>query len=337
MSAAQELMPHVGCKAALAALGLSRATFYRRRKLKEPKPRPTPRRALSSEETNRILQVMNSERFVDSSPAEVVNTLAQEGTYLASERTVYRKLAAANQVRERRAQRRHPAYARPELVATAPNQVWSWDITKLLTFQKFKYLFLYVVMDIYSRYVVGWMLAEYENASLACNLIEETCHRQGVQPHVLTLHSDRGAPMRSRTLAQLMASLDVRSSFSRPHVSNDNPYSESFFRTAKYRPGFPGKVTGLPEGERVCAELFPWYNEVHCHSGIAYLTPATVHLGDPQAALDRRHQTQLAAYNLHPERFVHGPPQRQGLPPAVYINPPQTEATPPGPPSTAKP
>lgn len=337
MSAVQELMPHVGRKAALEALCLSRATFYRRREPTEPKPRPTPRRALSLEERNRILEVMNSDRFVDSSPAEAVNTLAQEGTYLASERSFYRYLAAANQVRERRDQRRHPVYARPELVATAPNQVWSWDTTKLLTFQKFFYLSLYVIMDIYSRYVVGWMVAEHENARLARILIDETCHRQGVQPHVLTLHSDRGAPMRSKTLAQLMASLDVTMSFGRPHVSNDNPYSESLFRTTKYRPGFPRKVTGLPEAERVCANLFSWYNDVHCHSGIRYLTPATVHRGHADPALDQRHQTQLTAYQLHPERFVHGPPQRQELPPAVYINPPPKETTPPAPPSTAKP
>jgi len=165
----------------------------------------------------------------------------------------------------------------------------------------------------------------------------ETCRRQGVQPHVLTLHSDRGSPMRSKTLAQLMADLDVTMSFGRPHVSNDNPYSESLFRTAKYRPGFPTRFTGLPEGESTAAALFSWYNNIHCHSGICYLTPATVHCGDAEPALERRHQTQLAAYRLHPERFVHGPPRRQHLPTAFYINPPTTETTPPGPPSTAKP
>jgi putative transposase len=333
MTAAMELMPNVGCKAALEAVGLSRATFYRQRRQRPPKPRPTPARALSEAERTSIVQAMDSDRFVDRSPSEAVHTLAQEGTYLASERTFYRVLAQHDQVRERRAQRRHPVYAMPQLLATARNQVWSWDITKLMMIEKLRYLFLYVIMDIYSRYVVGWMVAEHENAGSARTLIGETCQRQNAQPHVLTLHSDRGSPMRSKTLAQLMAGLDVNMSFSRPQVSNDNPFSESLFKTAKYHPGFPQRFTGLPDAEQACARFFQWYNDHHHHSGIEHLTPAQVHMG--LAVLAQRHQTNMAAFSQHPERFVHGPPRLRTLPPAVYINPPDTkEVTPPAPPST---
>ena len=332
MTAAQQVMPQVGHKPVLDALGLSRATFYRRRQVRAtPPPRPPSPRALTQAERESILEAMNSERFVDTSPAEVVVTLAEEGCHLGSERTIYRVLAANQQVRERRAQRRHPAYARPELVATGPNQVWSWDITKLMTFCKFRYLFLYVILDIYSRYVVGWMVAEHENAGLARTLIGETCARHGVQPNVLTLHSDRGSPMRSKTLAQLLAGLDVTASFGRPQVSNDNPYSESFFKTAKYSPGFPSKFSGLPEADQVCAPLFKWYNTEHHHSGIVHLTPAQLHFGRAQQALDARHNTAMQAYLRHPERFVHGPPSCLEVPQAVYINPPRKETLPPAP------
>lgn len=324
MSAALEVMPVVGVEPILDALGLSRATFYRRRRpARVPmRPRPTPTRALSEEDRRKVLETLHSARFADKAPAEVVATLADEGSFPCSERTMYRFLEQNQETRERRNQLRHPAYARPELVATAPNQVWSWDITKLKTHVKWAYLHLYVLLDIFSRYTVGWMLANHENAGYAQRLISETCERQGVNPHQLVLHSDRGSPMRSGTITQLLARLDVTPSFSRPHVSNDNPFSESQFRTLKYSPGFPHRFGGLDDGVHHCESFFRWYNHDHHHSGIAFLTPSQVHNGQAEAALARRHAAKMAAWSAHPERFVNGPPAPEKLPPAVYINPP---------------
>jgi putative transposase len=259
---------------------------------------------------------------VDRPPAEVVAALSSEGKYLASERTMYRILAANAEVRERRNQLVHPEYKKPELVATGPNQVYSWDITKLMTFEKFVYLYLYVVMDIFSRYVVGWLLASAENASLAKRLIEETIAKHDVVPGTITLHADRGAPMRSKLLAELLAKLDVVRSFSRPHTSNDNPFSESAFKTMKYNPSFPKKFHGDVDARAFCKPYFDWYNNEHHHSGIALLTPADVHFCRADAELRHRHDVKLAAYSAHPERFVHGPPRIDALPSAVYINPP---------------
>ena len=232
---AAELAVDVGVKPACGALGVSRATFYRRRapSSRSQQPRPTPARALSPDERRSVLGVLDSTRFVDRSPAQVVATLLEEGRYVSSERTMYRILADRAPVRDRRNQLRHPEYTRPELVARAPNEVWSWDITKLLGPQKWKYFYLYVLLDIYSRYVVGWMLARSENSALAGRLIEETCIKHDVQPQVLTLHSDRGAPMTSKCTAQLLADLGVTRSLSRPQVSDDNPYSEAHFKTLK--------------------------------------------------------------------------------------------------------
>lgn len=325
MNAAAEVMPKVGAVAVLEALGLSPATFYRHRKAREPKrPRPTPARALSSQERQAVLDVLHEERFADRTPAEVVAALLTEGRYIASERTMYRVLERAGEVKERRRQLVHPAHKKPELVATAPNQVWSWDITKLLTFEKFVYLYLYVVMDIFSRYVVGWLLADRESAMLATRLIDETVAKHDVRPGEIILHADRGAPMRSKLLSQLLADLDVGRSFSRPHTSNDNPFSESQFKTLKYHPSFPRKFHGDVDGLAFCRPFFDWYNNDHHHSGIAMLTPADVHFGRAERALDERHAVVMAAYHEHPERFVHGPPRRAVLPPAVYINPPSS-------------
>lgn len=322
-------MPVTGVLPILAALGLPRATFYRQRtpQYGPSAPRPTPARALTEVERVSVLDVLHSERFMDRAPADVVATLADEGKYLASERTMYRILDDNHEVRERRNQLRHPEYKRPELIATGPNQVWSWDITKLKTFKKFVYLHLYVLLDIFSRYAVGWMLARHENAARAKRLITETCERQDVKEHQLVLHSDRGAPMRSGTLAQLLATLDVASSFSRPHVSNDNPFSESQFRTLKYSPGFPDRFGGIDDGLAHCKAFFHWYNTEHHHSGIAFLTPHQVHHGEHQAALQRRHRAKMEAWEAHPTRFINGPPSVEVLPPAVYINPPATEPT----------
>lgn len=328
MNAAAQVIPTTGVVSALSALGLSVATFYRQRlgPRLPAKARPRPSAALSEGEETKALGLLHGERFVDKSPAEVVATILGEGEYVCSERTMYRLLAKHAEVKERRNQLRHPAYKKPELVATAPNQVWSWDITKLKTHAKWVYLYLYVVLDIFSRYVVGWMLAEHENALLAQRLLGETVERQGVKPGELVVHADRGQPMRSKRLSQLFADLDVTRSFSRPHVSDDNPFSESQFKTLKYSPGFPERFGGQDDGLAHCRKFFPWYNDEHHHSGLAYLTPRQVHFGQADEALRQRHQIMLEVYARHPERFIGGPPQLTTLPRAVYINPPATPA-----------
>jgi len=309
------------------SVGLARATLYRRRQPARPRI-PTVRaaspRGLVPAERQAVLDVLHSERFVDHAPAEVQATLLEEQTYLCSTRTMYRLLDAAAEVRERRNQARHPAYAKPELVATAPNQIWSWDITKLKGPIPYLYYSLYVILDLFSRYVVGWMVATHENARLAQRLIEATCLKQEIGPHQLTIHADRGAPMRSKLLVELYADLSIGVSHSRPRVSNDNPFSEAQFRTFKYRPEFPDRF-GSPEDARtVSHDLFAWYNDAHHHSGLSYLTPADVHYGRAATILAGRHRTRLAAYAAHPERFVQGPPRLEMLPHAVWINPPAT-------------
>jgi putative transposase len=306
-------------------VGLARATLYRRRqpaRVSTPTPRAPSSRALVPAEREAVLDVLHSERFVDQSPAEVQATLLEEETYLCSTRTMYRILDAAQEVRERRDQARHPAYAKPELVATAPNQIWSWDITKLKGPIPYLYYSLYVILDLFSRYVVGWMVAAYENAHLAERLIETTCLKQGIGPHQLTMHADRGAPMRSKLLVELYADLSIGVSHSRPRVSNDNPFSEAQFRTFKYRPEFPDRFGSIEHARTVSHDLFTWYNDAHHHSGLSYLTPADVHYGRAATMIEVRHRTRLAAYDAHPERFVQGSPRREILPHAVWINPP---------------
>ncbi len=327
--AAQELALEVGVVPAGQALGVSRASFYRRQRPTpgHQRPRARPARALCESERLQVLGVLASPRFVDRSPAEVVATLLDEGTYLCSERTMYRVLAANRSVRERRNQLQHPTYTKPELVATGPNQVWSWDVTKLLGPKKWTYFYLYVLLDIFSRYVVGWMVADRENSALAGRLIEETCHKQGVKPQVLTLHSDRGAPMTSKCTAQLLADLGVTRSLSRPQVSDDNPFSEAQFKTLKYHPGFPGRFAGLNEATVFCRTFFPWYNTEHRHGGIAMLTPDDVHHGRSQTVLAQRQCLLKAACIAHPERFVRGNPKPSPLPDEVWINPPGTSTT----------
>jgi putative transposase len=260
---------------------------------------------------------------VDRSPAEVFATLLDEEEYLCSERTMYRILAAAQPVRERRNQLQHPKYAKPQLMATAPNQVWSWDITKLLGPQKWTYYYLYVLLDIFSRYAVGWMVADRENSALAGRLIEETCQKQGVAPEVLTLHSDRGSPMTSKCTAQLLADLGVTRSLSRPQVSDDNPFSEAQFKTLKYHPGFPGRFDDIGHAIRHCQSFFPWYNTAHRHGGIAMFAPADVHYRRAEKMLDERTRILEEAWLAHPERFVRGVPKPAPLPQAVWINPPE--------------
>ncbi len=308
------------------SIGISRAAFYRRGQPARPSmpspPRASSPRALVPAERQAVLDALHSERFIDQSPAEVHAALLEEQTYLCSPRTMYRVLAEADEVRERRDQARHPVYTKPELVATGPNQVWSWDITKLKGPAKYLYFSLYVILDLFSRYVVGWMVALNESARLAERLIEATCAKQGIAPQQLTIHADRGAPMRSKLVALLFSDLGIDASHSRPRVSNDNPFSESQFRTLKYRPEFPDRFGSLEHARGVSRDLFAWYNDAHHHSGLSYLTPADVHYGRAAAILEVRHRTRLAAYAAHPERFVKGPPRPETLPTAVWINPP---------------
>ena len=327
--AAQGLASQVGVAPACRALGVSRASFYRRHRPApgHQQPRPTPARALCESEREHVLDVLTCARFVDRSPAEVVATLLDEHQYLCSERTMYRILAANQPVRERRNQLSHPHYTKPELVATAPNQTWSWDITRLLGPKRWTYFYLYVLLDIFSRYVVGWMVADRENAALATTLIEQTCLKQGIEPQVLTLHSDRGAPMTSKCTAQLLADLGVTRSLSRPQVSDDNPFSEAQFKTLKYHPGFPGRFEDITATIAFCRSFFPWYNTEHRHGGIAMLTPDDVHHHRAPQVLAQRERTLQVAWTLHPERFVHGTPKPDPLPQAVWINPPATSTT----------
>jgi putative transposase len=323
MQATEQLAPQVGVAPICDAIGVSRASLYRRRRPRQRPRRPTPARALSEPERQEVLQVLHSERFVDAAPAQVHATLLEEGSYLCSARTMYRILANSGEVRERRDQLQHPRYVKPELVATAPKQVWSWDITKLKGPVKLVYFYLYVMLDIFSRYVVGWMIAEAENAGLAERLIEKSCLKQGIVPDQLTIHADRGSPMISKTVAQLLAELGIDKSHGRPRVSNDNPFSEALFKTAKYRPAMPERFGDVVQAREVFRGIFDWYNIRHHHSGIAYLTPSIVHHGRADEVLDRRHRARMAAYLAHPERFVNGPPQRESLPSAVWINPPE--------------
>ena len=325
MDAAVEIIADVGVQPVVDALGLCRATFYRRRLGPAPtrEPSPPPARALAAGERAEVLDALHSDEYLDASPAEVYSDLLSRGKYICSIRTMYRVLESANEVRERRNRAKHPVYAKPELVATAPNQVWSWDISKLRTGKPFSYLFLYVILDIFSRYVVGWMVAERENSNLATLLIEETYRRHGVEPEQLILHADNGPQMVSGTTVQLCAKLGIMRSHNRPYVSNDNPFSESHFATAKQHPLFPKTFGGLDDGLAWGRKFFPWYNEKHSHSGLAYLTPHQVHTGTYVNVMEKRQAALDAAFARNPERFVKGPPKTGKLPEAVWINPPE--------------
>jgi putative transposase len=331
MDASEKLAGDVGAAAACRAMGVARATFYRRRR--PPRLKTDDRRkcrqprSLSETERRQVLTLLHSPRFVDKAPATVYATLLDEGAYHCSIRTMYRILHDAREVRERRNQLRHPKYKKPELLATAPNQVWSWDITKLLGPAKWTYYYLYVILDIYSRYAVGWMLASRENADLAKRLIRETIEKENVNADQLTIHSDRGPAMKSHTVAQLLATLGVTKSHSRPHVSNDNPFSESQFKTLKYRPEFPQRFGSHEDGRGFCGRFFHWYHHEHYHSGLGLLTPAMVHHGHAPKILAARQEVLHAAYAAHPQRFVNKRPTPLELPRAVWINPPQTSSS----------
>lgn len=329
MIACQELSTEVGTVAACRSLDLARPTYYRRL---EPRieetgtSHPAPPRTLSVIERQTVLDILHSGRFVDKAPAEVYATLLDEGAYHCSVSTMYRILDDAGEVGERRDQARHPHYKAPELLATAPNQVWSWDITKLLGPVKWSYFYLYVILDIFSRYVVGWMIASHESSALAKRLIAETCEKQNVLPGQLTIHADRGSSMKSKPVALLLADLGITKSHSRPHVSDDNPYSESQFKTLKYRPGFPDRFGSIQDGRAFCRDFFPWYNCEHRHSGIGLLTPETVHYGKAEAVTTQRGIILASAFDAHPERFVRGMPMPPPLPGAAWINKPKVDS-----------
>ena len=323
--AAKQLAPKVGLVAACAAFALCRASFYRQQRPKLSRSITPSPRAISSEERRMILDTLNSPSFVDKAPQAVYAMLLDRGIYLCSPRSMYRFLADANQIRERRDQVRRPRYTAPQLMATGPNQLWSWDITKLRGDRPYLYYFLYTMLDVFSRYVVGWMVAEKERADLAQVLIADCCARQDIKPGQLTIHSDRGAPMIAKPVALLMDQLGVRRSHSRPHVSDDNPFIESHFKTFKYHHQMDKKFGCVAHARQSSREFYRWYNYEHRHSGIAYLTPASVHHGSAQAVLKRRHQTQQLAYQKYPERFVRGAPARLQAPAAVWINPPRPQ------------
>lgn len=281
-----------------------------------------PGRALSLAERQAVLDALHSDRFADRSPAEVYATLLDEGVYYGSIRTFYRVLETEGESHERRRGHERRNYARPELLATRPNELWSWDITKLLGPFKWTYYYLYVLLDVFSRYVVGWTLDFQESASIAERLIEETLTKQGIGPGQLTLHADRGPSMTSQTVAELLVNLGVTKTHSRPYTSNDNPYSEAQFKTLKYRPEFPDRFGSMAEGQTFCRTFFPWYNTEHRHSGLALMTPETVHYGRTEEVARARQVVLSAAYAQHPERFVGHPPVAALPPDRVWINPP---------------
>jgi putative transposase len=330
MTAAHQLGQKVGRAAACRALNVPRASLYRRLRPSQPAAppatRPSPPRALAPAEHRRVLEVLHSERFRDRAPAEVYATLLDEGVYLCSVRTMYRLLEQSGEIRERRDQLRHPKYQKPQLLATGPNQVWSWDITKLLGPAKWTYFYLYVILDIFSRYVVGWMVAEGESAELAKRLIGETCRKQNIAPDQLTIHADRGTSMTSKPVALLLADLGVTKTHSRPHVSDDNPFSESQFKTLKYRPEFPERFGSIQDARGFSQVFFPWYNTEHHHSGIGLLTPEVLHYGRADDVIAQRQVVLSQAFQRNPERFVRAHPRPPARPDAVWINPPPVRA-----------
>jgi putative transposase len=323
-----ELAALVPVTKACEALGYPRSTFYWSRRPAPAEARgsssaPSPR-SLTADEKKTIREILNSDRFQDSSPRQVYATLLDEGIYLCHWRSMYRVLADNGEVRERRHQLRHPVYTKPELLATAPNQVWSWDITRLKGPVKWTYYYLYVVLDIFSRYVVGWMLAQRESEELARHLVAETCRKQQINQEQLTLHADRGSPMIAKSMAQLLDDLGVDKRHSRPHTSNDNPFSEAQFKTMKYRPDYPERFGSPPDAQVWARSFFAWYNNDHRHTGLALMTPAMVHYGLANQVTEKRQQVLQAAYEAHPERFGKGVPIPPQLPEEVWINPPKS-------------
>ena len=327
MQTAVELAQTLPVSQACAVVDVTRSSFYRSRQPENTRiaaPRPAPKRALSQVERDNVRDVLNGERFQDQSPYQVFATLLDdEQTYLCSISTMYRVLRENDEVRERRQQRQHPNYVKPELLATCPNQLWSWDISKLRGPAKWTYYYLYVILDVFSRYVVGWLIATRESAILAEQLIAESCFKQDIAQNTLTLHADRGSAMTSKTVAHLMADLGVTKTHSRPYTSNDNPFSEAQFKTMKYRPDYPARFGCIVDARAWAKSFFRWYNDRHRHTGLGLMTPAAVHFGQAAELTIERQATLQAAYEQHPERFVKGQPTPLQLPNEVWINPPQ--------------
>ena len=328
MAGVAELAPVVGVAQACAALGLPRASFYRRTRAegaaaKRPVRTAVQPRALSPSERETVVSRLHEERFLDVSPAAVYATLLDEGEYHCSIRTMYRILEEEGETRERRDQLVHPPYRKEELLATKPNELWSWDITKLMGPAKWTYFYLYVIIDVFSRYVVGWMVADKESAELAKQFIAETCAKQGIASGQLTIHADRGSSMTSKPVAFLMADLGVTKTHSRPHVSDDNPYSESHFKTMKYRPDFPERFGSIEDARSFSRRFVDWYNDEHRHSGLGLLSPSVVHHGLAEETVEKRAEVPAAAYLAHPERFVRRPPQPPPVPREAWINRPK--------------
>jgi putative transposase len=314
-------------KAACTALGLSRASVQRRRAYQTnpplpPRPRPRPQRALTTTQQQTVLGLLHEPRFADQAPAEIYASLLDQGVYHCSIRTMYRILGQHAEVRERRAQLRHPAYQKPELLAISPNQVWSWDITKLMGPAKWTYFYLYVILDIFSRRVVGWCVADAETAALFKPLFNEAIAKHHVPADQLTLHADRGSPMKAKATALLLADLGVTKSHSRPHTSNDNPFSEAHFKTLKYQPQFPKRFGCIEDAKTFCRGFFDWYNNDHHHAGIGLMTPNQVHYGQADQVYAARQVTLSHAFSQNPERFVNKLPKPPRKPTVAWINPP---------------
>jgi putative transposase len=327
MSSATELAPRIGIAGACLGLGVSRATFYRARPSAPVRavrtslaPRSRSPWALSEAERGTIRELLHAPQYVDLSARTVYARLLDAGRYLASVSSFYRILRAEGEAGSRRNQRTHPAYAKPELLATGPRQLWSWDISKLKGPGKWEHFHLYVILDVFSRYVVGWMLAARECSELAKELIAATCEKEGILEGQLTLHADRGTSMRSKPVAQLLLDLGVTKSHGRPQVSDDNPFSESQFKTLKYQPDFPERFASMQEARAFCQKFFAWYNHEHRHSGIGYMTPVAMHTGQAQRLYEARQEVLERAFARHPGRFRGRLPQPPALPTQVGIN-----------------
>jgi len=331
MNAVAELRNDVGAVAACEALEIPRATFYRHQRPEitadlSHVDRPAPPLALTAEEKQTVLDMLHSERFVDRAPHQVYAVLLDEGNYYCSIRTMYRLLDQAHGgVKERRNHVKRHNYTKPELLATGPNQVWSWDITKLKSVIKWTYFYLYVIIDIFSRYVVGWMVAYREQTALAKRLIEQSCIKQDIAPGQLTVHADRGSSMKSKGVAELLVDLGVVKTHSRPHVSNDNPYSEAQFKTLKYCPQFPDKFGSIEDARSFCKDFFTWYHKEHRHSGIGLMAPEQVHYGLAKQIHAARSEVLRHAFEAHPDRFKGKLPLPPSIPEAAWINQPKTD------------
>jgi putative transposase len=329
MALLEEASLSYGTTTACQALAVPRSWYYRQKAAdglaqEKPELRPTPKHALSEAEKARIRTVLNSEQFVDQAPREVYATLLDEGVYLCHWRTMYRILVEHDEVRERRNQRQHPQNTKPQLVASGPNELWSWDITLLTGPARRLFYYLYVILDVYSRFVVGWMVAEGESSELAERLIAAACNNQNIRRDQLTLHADRGSAMRAKTVAQLLADLGVTKTHARPYTPNDNPYSEAQFKTMKYRPNYPNRFDSLDHARSWARAFFAWYNHEHHHTGLGLMTPTVVHHRQVDEVRAKRQRVLDEAYASHPERFVKGNPIAPKAPDQVWINPPQS-------------